>query len=91
MNYRAQSEGKATKVEGLSSSTARPEPAAAAVLFLLHHERRAQAALRRAGAAEKAARISLHALKIKEAQHEATANAAHTESDLLDRLRSGSF
>ena len=67
------------------------ETAPVAVLFLLHRERKAQAALRRAGAAERAARTSLHALKIKEAQHEASANAAHTESDLLDRLRSGSF
>lgn len=63
----------------------------AAVLFILHRERTAQAALRRASAAEHAARTSHHALKIKEAQHEASANAAHTEPDLLDRLRAGSF
>ena len=65
--------------------------AGAALLFILHRERTAQAALRRASEAEMAARTSFNALKIKEAQHEATANAAHTESDLLDRLRNGSF
>lgn len=63
----------------------------AAVLFILHRERTAQAALRRASDAEQAARTSHHALKIKEAQHEASANAAHTEPDLLDRLRAGAF
>jgi hypothetical protein len=65
--------------------------AGAAVLFILHRERTAQAALRRAAAAERTSRLAQTALTIKEAQHEASSRAAHTEPDLLDRLRAGSF
>ena len=63
----------------------------AAVLFILHRERTAQAALRRASEAETQARTARFALKIKESQDEASASAAHTRPDLLDRLRAGSF
>ncbi len=63
----------------------------AAVLFILHRERMAQAALRRAADAERITQAARTALTIKEAQHEASSRAAHTQPDLLDRLRDGSF
>ena len=63
----------------------------AAVLCILHRERMAQAALRRAADAERITQAARTALTIKEAQHEASSRAAHTQPDLLDRLRDGSF
>ena len=61
--------------------------AGAAVLFILHRERMAQAALRRAADAERITQAARTALTIKEAQHEASSRAAHTQPDLLNRLR----
>ena len=82
-------------VQGLGSALNRSlvllSLAAAAVLYLLARDRAAQRALHRAERAEAQRRHSLLLLKSKEAQDEARSRAAHTQSDVLDRLRRGSF
>jgi len=64
---------------------------AALALYLLARERAAKAALVRAQRTQSELRNTRAVLQSKESQHEASARAAHTQSDLVDRLRSGAF
>ena len=64
---------------------------AAAVFYLLARDQAARRAVKRAERAQAKSRQTTLILKSKEAQDEARARAAHTQPDLLNRLRRGSF